>query len=302
MNRGKILLGLALAALPGTTLAQSAGDGFKAKGYISLAYLDFSNGSSDFAILGDGDFGVSFGAFGADFSVITYETDGDGETKVFGGLSYTFGNEASVVVGSPRSAFDRYGKFNIGDTSRYYGTTWSGSDKSLFSDVGMNASVSHRPYGVRFDSRTDDSLRYSVSLLYEDQNEEYALGGSVEFVNGPTTYSGGLEYITDGSGSGVTQTKLMIEQELNVFTFGGAASYLDDGSDQVSYLEGSVVWEPVDMVDVTGFAAWTDTLGNNQMLYGVGGKYFFDRGANVGASATHTEDNTLYEFSVGLDF
>ena len=301
MNRGKILLGLALAALPGTTLAQSAGDGFKANGYVSIAYLDFSDGLSDFAILGDGDFGVSFGAFGADFSLITYETDGEGDTKFFGGLSYTFGNEATLVVGMPRSAYDRYGKFNAGDTSRYVGTVLPVADKSIFSGVAPIYTYIETPLGVRYDSRSDDSLRYSVSLLRERENDYYALGGSIEYVNGPTTYAGGIEYLTSGSDE-TRQIKMMVEQEFNVFTFGGGASYFSTDTEDFKYMEGSVLWEPVDVVDVSGFVARSDIYGSTQTLYGVGGKYFFDRGANVGAAAVHSEDNTLYEFSVGLDF
>ena len=300
MNRGKILLGLALAALPATSFAQTVGNGFTADGYMALAYLDFPESSGEFAILGDVDASLSFGAFGIDLSVVTFETDGYGNTEFFGGLSYMFGNQGKIVVGMPRSAYDRYGKFNIGDTSRYAGTVMPFTDKSIHTPVSSILAI-NKSVGVRYDSRTDDSLKYSVSYLHERDLGLNSLGGSVSFTNGPTTYAGGLEYTTDGSVD-LTQAKVMIEQEFNVFTFGGAASLTDLNGTQLNYIEGSVVWEPVDVVDITGFIARSDVFGTSQNYYGFGGKYSFEQGPNVGASAVRVDSETLYEFSVGLDF
>jgi hypothetical protein len=127
---------------------------------------------------------------------------------------------------------------------------------------------------------------------------------AVSLSTGGSTFSGGLEYLDDGSDT-LTQVKLKAEGTLNLFTWGIAGSYTDAsfGAHQ-SYLEGSILWEPIDQLDITGFVAQLD--GNitvaDDMLSGVGGKYFLAKGANVGAAAVHSDAGTGYEVSVGLDF
>jgi len=304
MNRNIAILGLTLVALPVTTFAQSAGEGFRASGTFGISYVDPAGSDGRVFLLSDADFGMTFGAFGADLSVIAAKSDSfldDG--KIMGGVSYTFGNDSRVVVGMPRSGYDTFGKFNIGQTSRYLGVVIPLTDKSNFSLIGPGF-TSLDGFGVRYDSATDGALKFSASYLYDRDYEVSGIGGSGEFETGGATFSGGLEYLDNGDDT-LTQVKLKAEGTLNLFTWGVAGSYTDASfGAQQSYLEGSILWQPIDQLDVTGFVAQIDgnIVGSDNMLSGVGGKYFFAKGANVGAAAVHSDAGTGYEISVGLDF
>jgi hypothetical protein len=294
----KTTTALVAAFLPFSALAQSAGDGFRANGYFAIGYVDFGSLSEAF-IFANADLGMSFGAIGADLSILSAESNLFGDTKIMGGVSYTFGNGSMVVAGMPRSGFDRYGRFNVSDTSHYLDASVPLTDKSYFSQIGGPLDG----IGLRYDSADDGALKFSVSYLHDRGDNVDGIGGSASFETGALVFAGGLEYLDDGSAT-ATQIKATAELQTDVWTFSGGASHVDASfGTQQTYLEAAAGFELTDNIAFAGFIGrYEGNVVGDANAYGLGGKYYFDRGANVGASALNIDGDTGFELSVGLDF
>jgi hypothetical protein len=282
------------------------GPNWTTSGFLGIAVVGREGaGSTHGLFLADVDAAYSFGTLSAELSMTSiHGRDYFGsETTVMGGLGYNFGNGSILYAGLPRSGYDRFGRFAIGDTSRYLGLFVAVTDKSPTSNVSTRG-PKREGYGLRYDSAPDAPLAFSVSVLRDADYDATFVGSSGEYRMGPTTLAGGLEYTDETSGN-ATQAKFIAETRFELWGFGGGLSYYDkDGGLQQTYGELSVVYSPTDHVDLTAYAAKIDDnlAAGGLETYGLGARYVFGNGADIGASMSNFDSDRLFEISASIDF
>lgn len=297
MKTSTFLSAVAVSVAASTSaFAQSAG-GFYIDGTVSALHL--SQGSSEFYLLGDVNAGYSFGSFGLEFGMLgVRDDDGDGGEQFFGGISYTLGNGGKIVVGAPRIAYDFYAQPDFAKVNRFYGTVlFTGiSGSSIFSSP-----IASFPdiYGVRYDGSATN-LRFSASLHTLDDGDATGVSAGAEYDAGYATFSGAFTYFFDSTDT-IHEVRLRAEKNLDLYTLALTATNTDLGGSGNTAIEGSLLFEPTDRVDLRALALSTGS--GNDPLYGLGANYSFGTGGSAGASALLSDGaDPLYEISVNFDF
>jgi hypothetical protein len=301
------LAAVAVLALGAPVSAQVAlGPEWTTQGFLGVAVVNREFASStDGLFLADVDAAYSFGTISAEISMASIHGHGyfGSETTVMGGIGYNFGNGSILYAGMPRSGYDRFGRFGIGETSRYLGLFLAVTDKSPTSNVSTRG-PKREGYGLRYDSASDAPLAFSVSALRDADYDSTFVGGSGQYKMGATTLTGGLEMTQEASGDAV-QAKFLAETRMNLWTFGGGVSHYDhDGSLQQTYGELSLVYRPTTYVDLTAYAGTVDDNlgGGGLQTYGLGARYVFGSGADIGASMSKFDNSKVFEISASIDF
>jgi hypothetical protein len=301
------LAAVAVLTLAGPVSAQVVlGPEWTTQGFLGIAVVNREGASSTHGLfLSDVDASYSFGTISAEISMTSIHGQDyfGSETTVMGGIGYNFGNGSTLYAGMPRSGYDRFGRFGIGDTSRYLGLFLAVTDKSPTSNVSTRG-PKREGYGLRYDSSPDSPLAYSVSVLRDSDYDATFVGGSGEYKMGATTLTGGLEMTQEATGDAV-QAKFLAETRLEFWTFGGGVSHYDnDGALEQTYGELSVVYSPTTHVDLSAYAGSVDDNlgGGGLQTYGVGARYVFGSGADIGASMSKFDDNKVLEISASIDF
>ena len=284
-----------LAAAP--VLAQ---DGpLTADGDMGLYYV-YSDGDSNTFITGDADLAYSFGAFGVDLSLIGFADSDDSVTAIFGGGSYTFGNGAKIVLGAPRSVYDRFGRPGITKASKLIAFNPYIGGRSLLSASEVDGDLDD--IGISFSMGDPSGMQFAGSYHKVDDRswDVYAFGGA--FTTGTFRIEGAAEFI-EGASSSASLVKVSGHTQLGQLDAGAYIQHAREGSSSLTFAEVNADYELGDRINVGGAIGYQFGDSDDVSLLSAYGQYEVFDGMKGTLGVFKAEDSEpVYQLGVGLEF
>jgi hypothetical protein len=263
-------------------------------------YYAYSDGGSETFITGDVDLAYSFGAFGVDLSLIGYADNDDSASGIFGGGSFTFGNGAKIVLGAPRSVYDRFGRPGFVRASKVsaFNPYFGGMSLLTFSEIDGDTD----DIGVSFAMGSQSGTQFAGSYHTSDDNnwDVYALGGS--FSTGTFRIEGAAEFV-DTAGTNTSLIKVSGHTQLGQIDAGAYLQHTREGSVSLTFAEVNADYELTDKINVGGSLGYVFEPGDDASVISAFGSYEVFDGMKGSLGAFKRQGSEAqYQLGLGLEF